>query len=82
MNSVVGRRAFVRNMAVGLPVLAGTTSIPSLAQGATISRASLLVTPTADPRIDLVLRQMARPTATTCCAAAPPRKTLKRPRPV
>ncbi len=43
MNSVVGRRAFVRNMAVGLPVLAGATSIPSLAQGAAISRASLLV---------------------------------------
>jgi hypothetical protein len=85
MNSVVGRRAFVRNMTVGLPVLAGTTSISSLAQGATISRASLLVTPTADPRIDLVLRQMAGlhndmlrrgPTAEDARAAASHLRTL------
>ena len=87
MNSVVGRRAFVRNMAVGLPVLAGTASIPCLARGTTISRASLLVTPTADPRIDLVLRQMAGlhndmlrrgPTAEDARAAASHLRTLVR----
>lgn len=59
MNSDVGRRAFVRNMVIGLPVLAGAASVSVVAHETPLGPGPLLSGATPDSHIDLVLRQMA-----------------------
>ena len=59
MNADAGRRTFVRNMAIGLPALVGSASLPVTALGfaPTIPALGGVIDP--DARIDHVLRQIA-----------------------
>ena len=56
MQSIASRRAFVRHIAVGIPVIA-TTSFPSVAHGVDAARHDGMTLP---PALDSMLRDMAR----------------------
>jgi CBS domain-containing protein len=55
MQSGADRRTFVRNMVVGLPVIAGTTSLPRSLHGLPLHDAHTL-----SPTVDATVRQIAR----------------------
>ena len=55
MQSVANRRTFVRHMVIGVPVLAGTTSLPRMVHGLSAHEA-----PTLTPTVDTVVRDLAR----------------------
>src|SRR5688572_12667635 len=56
MQSIASRRAFVRHIAVGIPIIA-TTSLPSVAHGIDTARPDGMTLP---PALDSMLRDMAR----------------------
>lgn len=55
MQSVADRRTFVRHMVVGLPVIAGTTSVPRSLHGLTLHESHTLSSP-----VEATLRDLAR----------------------
>jgi hypothetical protein len=59
MNSDAGRRAFVRQMAIGLPVFAGAAALPAEARGSALVFTGSATLASVDARIDRVLHEMA-----------------------
>jgi len=54
MQSVANRRTFVRHMVIGVPVLAGTTSLPRMVRGSAHDGSTLT------PTVETVVRDLAR----------------------